>query len=229
MRISEVAGLTGLNVSNIRFYERKGLLAPVREEESRYRDYTEEDVRRIQRILLYRKMGISIESIYLLLHGQAEERTVLLRQEQELRQQVENLKGAMDLCRMVLEEEKLDDEKLEDFLGYVHQEESRGIQFAKAEELLEDLAEYTKENVFYWNPGIVWLFQRPWVARILSSGLWLLVLAVPINHLFRVFREGEPLSLPLLLVYGAMIVIYGMGFWRFRRARRKYLFEGEAG
>ena len=61
MRISEVAGLTGLNVSNIRFYERKGLLTPVREEESRYRDYTEEDVRRIKRILLYRKMGIPVE------------------------------------------------------------------------------------------------------------------------------------------------------------------------
>ena len=60
MRISEVAGLTGLNVSNIRFYERKGLLTPVREEESRYRDYTEEDVRRIKRILLYRKMGIPV-------------------------------------------------------------------------------------------------------------------------------------------------------------------------
>ena len=30
MRISEAANLTGLNISNIRFYERKGLLKPVR-------------------------------------------------------------------------------------------------------------------------------------------------------------------------------------------------------
>ena len=44
MRISEVSKLTGLSVSNIRFYGKKGLLAPVREEDSKYRDYSEENV-----------------------------------------------------------------------------------------------------------------------------------------------------------------------------------------
>lgn len=229
MRIGEVADLTGLNVSNIRFYERKGLLSPVREEESRYRDYTKEDVRRIKKILLYRKMGISIETIYLLLHGQAEIRTVLERQSLELRQQMDNLQGAMELCRMVLEDGELDDGKLEGYLHYVHEEESRGRQFARAEELLEDIAQYTKENVFRWNPGIVWLFQRPWVARILSLGLWFLVLAVPFAHLAGVILEGEPLRIPLLLVYGALLVIYGMGFLRFRRARQEFLDSREGG
>ena len=71
MRISEVASRTGLNVSNVRFYERKGLLIPDREEENQYRDYTEKDVKRIKQILLYRKMGISIETIYLLLNGKS--------------------------------------------------------------------------------------------------------------------------------------------------------------
>ena len=68
MRISEVAELTGLNISNVRFYERKGLLNPNRESGSKYRDYTDEDVARIKKILLYRKMGISIETIFLLLN-----------------------------------------------------------------------------------------------------------------------------------------------------------------
>lgn len=71
MRIGELARLTGLNVSNIRFYERKGLLCPNREDGSKYRDYTEADVLRLKEILLYRKMGISIETIYLLINGQA--------------------------------------------------------------------------------------------------------------------------------------------------------------
>ncbi len=44
MRIGEIAKRTGLNISNIRFYERKGLLTPKREQDSQYRDYTEEDV-----------------------------------------------------------------------------------------------------------------------------------------------------------------------------------------
>ena len=43
MRIGEIAKLTGLNVSNIRFYERKGLLCPDREDDSKYRDYAKPD------------------------------------------------------------------------------------------------------------------------------------------------------------------------------------------
>ena len=57
MRISEAAKITGLSVSNIRFYEKKGLLAPVREEESKYRDYAKEDIAQLKRIILYRKMN----------------------------------------------------------------------------------------------------------------------------------------------------------------------------
>lgn len=40
MKIGEVANETGLSISNIRFYEKKGLLSPSRKEESGYRDYT---------------------------------------------------------------------------------------------------------------------------------------------------------------------------------------------
>lgn len=66
MRIGEVAKLTGLSDSNIRFYEKKGLLASARVQESKYRDYTQEDVETLKRILLYRKLNISIGTgIYL--------------------------------------------------------------------------------------------------------------------------------------------------------------------
>ena len=44
MRIGEIAEKTGLSVSNIRFYEKKGLIGPNREEESKYRNYTDSDL-----------------------------------------------------------------------------------------------------------------------------------------------------------------------------------------
>ena len=72
MKIGEAAKETGLSVSNIRFYEKKGLLNPRRREESQYREYGQEEVRRLKEIMLLRKLGISIESIYLLYNGQAE-------------------------------------------------------------------------------------------------------------------------------------------------------------
>lgn len=227
MRISEVAKLTGLNVSNIRFYERKGLLVPVREEDSKYRNYTEEDVCRIKQILLYRKMGIAVETIYLLLSGEADVKTVVQRQKTELKSQMENLQGAMDLCSMVLREGKVDNAKLEAYLNYVHEEEKKGKQFAQAEELLEDIEEYTKTNVFRSDPYIVWLFQKPWIAGIISVGLWIAVLAVPLIHIYAYLVKAEELNLWLLVVYGVMIVIYGTGFFAFRRVEKEHLKEEE--
>ena len=44
MRIGEVAQRTGLSISNIRFYEKKGLIGPERNEQNRYREHEEEDV-----------------------------------------------------------------------------------------------------------------------------------------------------------------------------------------
>ena len=83
MKISEAAKLTGLNVSSIRFYERKGLLVPQRENGSKYRDYTEADVQRMKQILLYRKMGIAVETIELILKEKSDLREVLTEQKRK--------------------------------------------------------------------------------------------------------------------------------------------------
>lgn len=60
--IKELAEKTGTIPNTIRFYEKKGLLKPERTE-SNYRIYSAEDVTRLEMILLYRKMGFSIEDI----------------------------------------------------------------------------------------------------------------------------------------------------------------------
>ena len=60
MKIGQAAQLTGLTISNIRFYERKGLLEPERNDQSKYRNYSEQDIRRLKQIILYRKMNMPI-------------------------------------------------------------------------------------------------------------------------------------------------------------------------
>lgn len=126
MKISEAAKLTGLNVSSIRFYERKGLLMPQREDGSKYRDYTDEDVQRIRQILLYRKMGISVETIELILRGKAVPGEILAEQKRVLEEQITELKGASELCKLVMKETEIpENEKLEEYLNYVYQEEKK--------------------------------------------------------------------------------------------------------
>lgn len=77
MKIGEAVKQTGLSVSNIRFYEKKGLLEPVRDQGSSYRNYTEEDIRRLKLILVYRKMEVPVEQIHGILSGKEDPRQVI--------------------------------------------------------------------------------------------------------------------------------------------------------
>jgi len=63
MQIKEVEMLTGMTRANIRFYEKQGLLNRTNRNEYNYRDYTEEDVRQLQRIKYLRMLEVSMEEI----------------------------------------------------------------------------------------------------------------------------------------------------------------------
>ena len=224
MRIGEIARRTGLNISNIRFYERKGLLCPDREDDSKYRDYTEEDVLRVKEILLYRKMGISIETIYLLINRQANQRDVLLRQQRILQDEIRNLKSSAELCQMLLRDGGLEmnGDQMDQYLDYVYQEEEKGVRFAEVEELLDDITEYTREEVFCRSPMRVWLYKQSWVSVVFPLFFWGLIMMLPVSHLIDVYLKRTSLSIPLLLIYGSILVIYYLGFRKFRKSKRRY-------
>ena len=55
LKINEAAKMLHVNPNALRFYEKKGVLVPHRDENG-YRLYTMDDVARIQIVLLYRRM-----------------------------------------------------------------------------------------------------------------------------------------------------------------------------
>lgn len=61
--ISEVAEMFDITTNKIRFYEKKGLLLPIRQADNQYRKFNEEDIIRLQSILLYRSIGLSVHDI----------------------------------------------------------------------------------------------------------------------------------------------------------------------
>lgn len=61
--IKEVSELFNISTNKIRFYEKKGLLSPVRDKENNYRDFKEEDILRLQTILMYRVLNMPLTSI----------------------------------------------------------------------------------------------------------------------------------------------------------------------
>ena len=68
MKIKEVEQRTGVARANIRFYESKGLLRPAREG-NQYRAYSEDDVETLRKIVLLRRMGLSIADIQAVFDG----------------------------------------------------------------------------------------------------------------------------------------------------------------
>ena len=78
MTIKELERRTGLPRTSIRFYEQEGLLTPERRENN-YRDYSEDNVRTLEKIKLLRRLGVTIEELRALRDGKTDLGAVLDR------------------------------------------------------------------------------------------------------------------------------------------------------
>lgn len=65
--VGEVADLTGVSVRTLHHYDHIGLVVPSARSRSDYRLYTDADVERLHRVLVYRAVGLSLEQIATLL------------------------------------------------------------------------------------------------------------------------------------------------------------------
>lgn len=66
--IGQLAKKVSINVQTIRFYERRGILKPTRREDSGYRIYDEESLKRLHFIRQAKELGFSLKEIHDLLN-----------------------------------------------------------------------------------------------------------------------------------------------------------------
>ncbi|MDD5949985.1 MAG: MerR family transcriptional regulator [Lachnospiraceae bacterium] len=145
MKIREVEEQTGLTRANIRFYESKGLLKPQRQENN-YRDYTQQDLEQLQRIVLLRKLGVPVEDIHQLLLGETSLRDTIVATQEELQKKIEELNGALELCKIIEErKETLDSLDVAEYRRLLEEKEEQGKQFM---DIMGDILEdYTRDVV----------------------------------------------------------------------------------
>lgn len=105
MNIKEVETLTGITKQNIRFYEKKGLLSPQRNQENSYREYSFNDVETLMQIKLLRKLDVSIENIHEILNG-ADMNAILSQHLNLLLEKQSDLDGIIKMCRFLLHSKK---------------------------------------------------------------------------------------------------------------------------
>ena len=118
MRIGELASLTGVAASTLRFYERNGLLPTARRGVNGYRDYPLETTEQIGQIRLAQNLGFNLEQIRKALgNGEGGKSHELI--EQGLRTRLEEI----DLLQLRLQEQR---QGVVDMLAGLHENWAAG-------------------------------------------------------------------------------------------------------
>lgn len=145
MTIKEVEQQLGLSRTTIRFYEREHLITPKRDGNT-YREYSEEDIATLKKIVILRKLGFSIEEIKDLLEENVPLQELLEKNIQELQEKVNELTGAIKICKkMQSRQENFATFNESYYWEEIREQEQAGNRFL---EIINDSIDYEKE-MFY--------------------------------------------------------------------------------
>lgn len=141
MKINEIEEQLAISRANVRFYEKEGLLHPKRSANG-YRDYSEEDLVLLKKIIIFRKLGLSITDIRGILDGTLLLSDVIEQNIKSLNQQIEELNGALDVCKMIKKDSSASFDE-EYYWELIHTKEKSGQKFF---EFLKDYLEFEKRS-----------------------------------------------------------------------------------
>jgi MerR family transcriptional regulator, thiopeptide resistance regulator len=103
--VGQVADVFGVTVRTLHHYDEIGLLVPSERSAAGYRLYTEADLRRLQQIVVYRRLELPLERIAVLLDGDDDPGVHLRRQRDAVMQRLDELTEIVDAIDRALERE----------------------------------------------------------------------------------------------------------------------------
>jgi DNA-binding transcriptional MerR regulator len=216
MRIGEVAEKTGLSISNIRFYEKKGLVGPSRDLDSRYRQYTDQDLNCIKRIILLRKMDLSVDSIGKIFQNEITMEDALEQQLIDLKNKQLSIQGSIDLCQKIIEDHAYDEIDLDYYNEYVKEEESRGVRFISVNDFIDDFADVTNYNgMLGW-----YYFSNPLANKILKTVWCAIYLLLPVAGLILAVCFGNGINYLEIFFWLTWIMLYAFSLLTIQRFKR---------
>jgi DNA-binding transcriptional MerR regulator len=108
-QVKELAQLAGISVRALHYYDEIGLLCPSARTDAGYRLYGQDDVLRLQQIIINRELGLPLEEIRRLLDDPSfDKKAALLRQREELQRRLLDAGArlhAIDAALALLDEE----------------------------------------------------------------------------------------------------------------------------
>ena len=141
MTIKEVEEKLGIPRASIRFYEKEGLIDPKRGENG-YREYSEGDVATLRKVILFRKLGLSVSDIEDILDGSLALTDALTANVTKLEEQLAELNGAIAMSKTILKDQP-DIARFNEnyYWEEIGREEARGSRFM---DIAKDIVGYHK-------------------------------------------------------------------------------------
>ena len=195
MKINQVEQLVGITKKNIRFYEEQSLLSPGRNRENGYRDYTEEDVKKLEQIKLFRKLGLPLEEIRRMQAGESTVADSMKRHLVTLEREQQNISHSIRLCSMMKEKEGL-------------------LSDLDTHSLLSQMEEMEKEGTFFRDIKKRDVRQKRYMGALIASAAMVILMAGVILLMVWAFRtdpeEAPPLPVMAIIVAVPAVVMIGV-------------------
>lgn len=220
MTIKEVEKQTGLTAKSIRYYESKKLITVERNEENSYRSYSENEVKRLKQIKLFRYLDFSIEEIGKLLDlKEADVKEVFLEKAEIFLEQRDTCIDKREMCLALAKDYKTTPEFIQEY--------NEAIEFLESDELaetMETLKDFGTPNLsaaivvtLICLGPILWLFYnihrgiygvllanaiQALIAMAFLTGTWIHYMIQYRNHKNRVKKKNSEWAwmLPLMVV-----------------------------
>lgn len=147
MNTKQMEELTGITRQNIRYYERQGLLEPARDAGNAYRDYSDEDVRRLKLIKMLRMLDMPLKEIGQVLDGTLPLKEAAAKQQEALLQQQKQIQAAVEVCANI-RKEKSEAIDVDSYLDRMEHMAKSGSVFARIVDDYKQVAEEERQRQF---------------------------------------------------------------------------------
>ena len=157
MKIKEVENQTGITSHNIRFYEKEQLIFPQRNPMNGYREYTDADVKLLNRIKLLRILDISVSEIRECIQGRKNLSDVLRIHMDDLKTKEQRIRQNQLLCEQLADLEFDINEVPDNLLEQIfHNKEAycRQLEQLKKQDRIKSLIFLSRQSVCI----LGWLF-----------------------------------------------------------------------
>ena len=129
MKIKELENLLSISRSNVRFYEKQGLFSPERKDNN-YREYTNQDIEVLKKIIIFRKMGFTVEEIKLIQNNDLPFAEAIANAQRRIEDEIEQLNGSLKLIKQVAQENlSFDEIDIDEHWNIISESEKSGEKF----------------------------------------------------------------------------------------------------